>query len=161
MPIGQKWVNWVLQPMRPALLLVAIIFVLVCANAVEAVAQSSGKKSIHAYLAVGEDKKATTKFSSDVSRIYAFWKGEALEVGDKIQAVWIAEDLGDAAPKESRILEGNIKVFKRDEHGAFSLSRPRDRIWPVGKYRVEIHINGTLAELVKFTITPGVTIEVD
>jgi hypothetical protein len=146
--------------MRPTLLLAAIAFFLLCAGAVEAVAQSTGRKSVHAYLAVGEDKKARTTFSSDVSRIYAFWKGEALEVGDKIQAVWIAEDVGDA-PKESRILEANVNVFKRDEHGAFSISRPRDRIWPVGKYRVEIHINGSLAELVKFTIKPGVTVEVD
>ena len=152
--------NWWWRPMRHVLPFVASIFVLVCADAVEAVAQSSGKKSLHAFLAVGKESKPTTRFSADVSTIYAFWKGEALQVGDKIQGVWIAEDIGDAGPKESRILAGDAKVFKADEDGSFSLSRPRGRLWPVGKYRVDIYINGSLAELMKFTITQGVTIEV-
>ena len=146
--------------MRPTLLFRVITFGLVCASAVEAVAQSTGIKSIHAFVAAGEKSKPATTFSSDVFRIYAFWKGEALEVGDKIQAVWIAEDIGDAAPKNMKILEGDVKVYKQDENGAFSLTRPGGRVWPLGKYRVEIYINGILAQLVKFTITSGVTIEV-
>jgi hypothetical protein len=145
--------------MRPASLFAAIIFVLGCAGAREAVAQSTGKKTLHAFLAVGKESKPTTSFSSDVSSIYAFWKGEELEAGDKIQAIWIAEDIGAAAPKESKILEGDAKVYKADEDGAFSLSRPGGRIWPLGKYRVELYINSNLAELLKFTITSGVTIE--
>src|SRR5438105_5268016 len=145
--------------MRPALLFAAIIFVVACTSAVEAVAQSSSKKSIHAFLAAGEKRKPITTFSSDALRIYAFWKGESLAVGDKIQSVWIAEDIGDAAPKDSKILEGETKVFKSDEEGSVSLSRPRGGVWPVGKYRMEIYINDGLADLVKFTITPGVTIE--
>jgi hypothetical protein len=146
--------------MKPPLLFVAMIFVLGCVSPVEAVAQSTGTKSIHAFLAVGEKSKPITTFSSDVSRIYVFWKGQALEVGDKIHSVWIAEDIGDAAPKESKILEGEVTVYKADEDGAFSLSRPGGKIWPVGKYRVELQINRSLAEVVKFKITPGVTIEV-
>jgi hypothetical protein len=146
--------------MRPALLFAAIIFVLGSASPFEAVAQSTGKKSLHAFLAVGKDSKPTTSFSSDVPSIYAFWKGGALEAGDKIHSIWIAEDIGDAAPKDSRILEGDAKVYKANEDGAFSLSRPGGKIWPLGKYRVEIYINSNLAELLKFTIKPGVTIEV-
>jgi hypothetical protein len=146
--------------MRAALLFAAIIFVLECAGAFKAGAQSTGKKSLHAFLALGKESKPTTSFSSDVSSIYALWKGEALEAGDKIHSIWIAEDIGDAGPNESKILEGDFKVYKPDEDGAFSLSRPRGRVWPLGKYRVEIYINGTLAALVKFSITPGVTIEV-
>jgi hypothetical protein len=146
--------------MRPALLFAAIIFALGCATAVEAVAQSTGKKSLNAFLAVGKESKRTTSFSSDVSSIYAYWKGQQLEAGDKIHSIWIAEDIGEAAPKETKILEGDAKVYKSDEDGAFSLSRPGGRIWPVGKYRVEISINGRLAQVLKFTITPGVMIEV-
>jgi hypothetical protein len=146
--------------MRPPLLFAAILLVLVCAGPVDAVAQSSGRKSLHAFLSVGKEGKPTTTFSSDVPRIYAFWKGAELAVGDEIQAVWIAEDIGDAAPKESRILEGTVKVYKPNDDGVFSLSRPSGRIWPVGKYRVEFHIDGSVADLVKFTIKPGVMIEV-
>jgi hypothetical protein len=146
--------------MRPALLFAAITFVLGCGGAAEALAQSSGKKALHVFTALDKDRKPTTRFSSDVLRIYAFWKGESLAVGDEIQSVWIAEDIGDAGPKDSKILEGKATIFKSDEEGSFSLSRPRGRVWPVGKYRVEIYINGGLADLAKFTITPGVMIEV-
>ena len=145
--------------MRPVLL-AALLFLLGCASAVEAVAQVSGRKSLEVFLATGKDKKPTTTFSSDAPRIYAFWKGERLEIGDKITSVWIAEDIGDAGPKESKILEGAANVYKSNDEGSFFLSRPGYKVWPVGKYRVEIQINGSLANLVKFTIKPGVTIEV-
>lgn len=145
--------------MRPAVILAAITFVLVCAGGADAIAQSSGKKVIHAFTALEKNRKPTTTFSSDALRIYVFWKGESLAVGDHVQSVWIAEDIGDAALKDSKILEGETKVFKSDDEGSFSLSRPRGGVWPVGKYRVEIHINGDLADLVKFTIKPGVKIE--
>ncbi len=141
-------------------LLAAFLFLLGYASAAESIAQTGGKKSLQVFLAVDKDRKPTTTFSSDVPGIYAFWKGEALELGDKIQSVWIAEDIGDAAPKETKILEGEAKVYKPDEDGAFSLSRPGGKIWPVGKYRVELYINGGLANVAKFTITTGVTIEV-
>lgn len=148
--------------MRPGLLFIAIMFVHVWASAVDAVAQSGGKKSLHAFLATGKESKPTTTFSADVSTIYVFWKAEALEVGDKLDAAWIAEQIVDDASKESKIREAHVRIYKPEEarDGSFSLSRPPGRNWPVGRYRVEIHINGGLAELVKFTITPAVTIEV-
>jgi hypothetical protein len=146
--------------MRPALLSAAIIFVLECAGAFEAGAQSTGKKSLNAFLAMGKESKRTTSFSSDVSSIYVFWKGQDLEAGAKIHSIWIAEDIGDAAPKDSKILEGEAKVYKADENGSFSLTRPGGRVWPLGKYRVELYINTDLSQVLKFTITPGVKIEV-
>src|SRR5436853_4178220 len=146
--------------MKPVLL-TAFLFLLGCASAVESIGQTGGRKSLHVFLAVDKDHKPATTFSSDVPRICAFWKGEALELGDKIQSVWIAEDVGDASPKESRILKGDARVYKPDEDGSFSLSRPGGKIWPLGKYRVEIYINGGLANFAKFTITKGVTIEVN
>ena len=146
--------------MKTVLLLAAVTFALMNLAKMDAVAQSTGKRSLRVFLAAGEDRKSTTAFSSDVPRIYAFWKGEGLAVGDKIKSVWIAEDIGDAGPKETKILEGGANVYKSDEEGAFSLSRPAYKVWPLGRYRVEIYINGGLADLVKFSIKPGVTIEV-
>jgi len=92
--------------------------------------------------------------------IYVFWKGEGLAIGDTVRAIWIAENVGAASPKDTEIRRADFIVYKReDEQGAFSLSRPGNRIWPVGKYRVDLYLNGEIAEVVKFTITPGVTIE--
>lgn len=123
-------------------------------------AQSPARRVIHAELRKDKESEPSTKFSADVPHIYAFWKGEALHAGDKIRAVWIAEDVGDVAPKEAKITEGNVVVYKPNADGAFSLSRPPGQVWPVGKYRLHIYIGDALTETVKFTIEPGVVVQV-
>lgn len=143
--------------MRSTLPYLAIIFLL--AGATEAVAQSTGQRSIHAFVAADEQRKPRTQFTADVAKIYVFWKVQALDVGDKIKATWIAEDVGEASPKETRVSQADIKVYKSDAEDFIFLARPTDKPWPVGKYRVEFSINGGIAEVVKFTIIPGATIE--
>lgn len=146
--------------MRSSLVCVALVSLLARAAAADQTdAQSSGKKSVHAFLATGNGSKRTTTFSADAPAVFVFWKSQGLTVGDTIGAIWIAEELGSGS-KESEIRRADFKVYKpADTEGTFSLSRPSGRIWPVGKYRVELYINGGIAEVVKFTIKPGVTIE--
>jgi hypothetical protein len=88
-----------------------------------------------------------------------FWEGKGIDVGDTIGAIWIAEDIGDGSRKDTEIRRGDFRIYKQEQVGAFSLSRPGDKDWPIGKYRVELYINGAIAEIVNFTITPGVTIQ--
>jgi hypothetical protein len=146
--------------MRPRLSFASFVLVVVAVGALQfAGAQLGSKKSLRVFLGSAKESKPTTSFSADVPTIYAVWKGEALEVGDKIRVVWIAEDVGDSAPKHDKILEGNVTVLKPNEGGDFSLSRPGGKTWPVGKYTVELYINGSLAELVHFTIDSGVKVE--
>ena len=145
--------------MRSTLPHLAIVFLLVCVTATEAVAQSSSRKSIHAFVAADEQRKPRTQFSPDIAKIYVFWKVQALDVGDKIQATWIAEDVGESSPKDTVIRQADIKVFKSDDEGSIFLARPTGQTWPVGQYRVEFSINGSIAEVVKFTIIPGAKIE--
>jgi hypothetical protein len=145
--------------MRSRLVSLAIILLFAWPSPHHATAQPSGKKSLHAFLALAKGSKRTTTFSADVPVIYAFWEGEGLGAGDTIAAVWIAEDIGDANPKGTEIRRAEFRVFKQEQVGAFSLSRPGGKAWPTGKYRVELYINGGIAEIVKFTITPGVMIQ--
>ena len=103
-------------------------------------------------IAVDKDTKPATSFPSDVPQLHAFYVGDALKAGDVISGVWIAEDVGDAAPKNTTIDEAaSLKIKDPAEPGAFSLSKPT-KGWPVGSYRVEISVNGKLAETVKFKI---------
>ena len=145
--------------MRSTLPYLAIIFLFACANATEAVAQSTGQRSLHAFVAADQQRKPRTQFSSDIPKIFVFWKGQALDVGDKIQATWIAEDVGPASPKDTKIRDADITVYKSDDEGSVFLARPTGQNWPVGKYRVEFSINGSISEVVKFSIVPGAQIE--
>jgi hypothetical protein len=117
-----------------------------------------GRQLLHVALAEKKDGKPKAIFSTEMPKIYALWKGEALKTGDKIRAVWIAEDVGDAAPKDSKITEVLVTAERSDDYGAIGLARPIDG-WPVGKYRLEIYVGDKLAEALKFTIQPGVTVE--
>ncbi len=111
-----------------------------------------GKKLLKAAIAVDQDTPPTDSFTPDVKQLQAFYVGIALKAGDKISGVWIAEDVGDAAPKNTKIDESaSVTIKDPTEGGAFSLSKP-DNGWPIGKYRFEISVNGKLAQTVKFTI---------
>jgi hypothetical protein len=145
--------------MRSRLVSLAIISLLAWPSSYPTAAQSSGQKSLHAFLAPAKGAKQTVTFSADAPIIYVFWEGKGIDVGDTIGAIWIAEDIGGGSRKDTEIRRGDFRTYKQEQVGAFSLSRPSDKDWPIGKYRVELYINGAIAEIVKFTITPGVTIQ--
>ncbi len=112
----------------------------------------AGDVKIESVIAVDGDTKPATSFLSDTPKLYAFFHSTGTEKGDKLRGVWIAEDVGDAAPANTKIDEITVTGTKDDFEGAFSLSKP-DKGWPVGKYKVEIYDEDDLVTTVKFTIT--------
>ncbi len=118
---------------------------------VSAQAAKDEDKPLRATLAKDSETKPTTSFTADVPKIYAFWIGDGVEKGDSIRCVWIAEDVGEAAPKETKIDEATLEATKDKATGSFSLSKPNNG-WPVGKYRVELYVEDELVETLKFTI---------
>ena len=111
----------------------------------------AGPMKVEAATAKDQDSKPTTTFSADVPKVYAFFKTHGSEKGDKLRSVWIAEDVGDAAPAGTKIDEAILTADEDDFYGAFSLSKPT-KGWPVGKYRVDIYAGDELVTSVKFTI---------
>ena len=146
--------------MKRAFLLGAVALMVVRAAAFEAIAQPVDRKVVNAFLAKDAKGEPATTFSADVLNIYLIWKGERLQAGDEIRVVWIAEDIGSAGPTESKIGERSIIVRAPNDDGSCFVSRPHDRVWPVGKYRTEIYIGKRLDKVVRFTIHPGVNVEV-
>jgi hypothetical protein len=151
----------ILSSMKRTLFLVFVALACHIAGGPFHVAGQSTEKTklLHATLAQNKYGAVTSKFSPDTLKIYAFWKGEALKAGDKLRAVWIAEDVGFVAPRDSKITEARVTAEKPDDGGTFALARPTGG-WPVGKYRLEIYVGDDLAETLKFTIEPGATVEV-
>jgi len=110
-----------------------------------------GKKLLRAALALDKDTRPTKKFTTDAPQIYAFYVGLSLKEGDELKGAWLADDVGDAAPKNSKIGEASIKAKSATDSGAFSLSKPTNG-WPPGKYRIEISVNDKVVEKLRFTI---------
>jgi hypothetical protein len=123
-----------------------IILSFLCTSLVHA-----GDAKVEAAIAVDQDTKPATSFAADVPKLYAFFKTKGTEKGEKLRGVWIAEDVGAAAPSNTKIDESTLTADQDDFYGAFSLSKP-NKGWPVGKYRVEIYDGDELAATVEFTI---------
>jgi len=106
-------------------------------------------------MTTGPQDDPTTTFAANTPKLYAMFKAKGAKDGDKIRGVLIAEDVGDAAPANTKVLEETLDVkgysAGRDFSGDFNFSKPT-KGWPVGKYRVEIYVNDGLATTAKFTI---------
>jgi hypothetical protein len=108
-------------------------------------------KLLHAAIAPDQLAKPNDEISADVPKVYARWQGENLKKGDTIRGVWIAEDVGNVAPKNFKIAEASTRADGPRAFGTFTFSKPT-KGWPLGKYRIEIYDGDRLAETVKFTV---------
>jgi hypothetical protein len=102
-------------------------------------------------VSTGPEAEAATTFATDASEIFAIFKTEGISAGDKVRGVLIAEDVGDAAPANTKVLEKSLTLKGDTEDGDFSFSKPTNG-WPPGKYRIEIYVNDELGTKTKFLI---------
>ena len=95
--------------------------------------------------------KPTTTFSSNTPQIYVRWQGRRLRKGEKVKAVWIAENIGEDFPQDYKVDEASATVESQNPRGAFTLARPEDG-WAIGDYRVEFYVDNVLVDAVKLKI---------
>jgi hypothetical protein len=125
---------------------VALVVSLICLSVVKA-----GAVSVKVRMTAGPQDPPSTTFASNTPKLYAIFKTEGAKAGDKIRGVLVAEDVGDVAPANTKVLETILEMDGDTETGDFTFSKPTNG-WPVGKYRVEIYVNDELATTAKFTI---------
>ena len=131
---------------RMLLVVVALVVSLICLSVAKA-----GDVSVKVRMTTGPQDPPTTTFASNTPKLYAIFKTEGAKTGDKIRGALIAEDVGDVAPANTKVLETILDMEGDTDAGDFNFSRPTNN-WPVGKYRVEIYVNDELATAAKFTI---------
>ncbi|HEV3099064.1 MAG TPA: hypothetical protein VGY75_05055 [Candidatus Udaeobacter sp.] len=92
-----------------------------------------------------------TTFTPDTPKLFAMFKTKGIKDGDKVRGVLIAEDVGDVAPANTKVLEKTLTLDEDTDNGDFNFSKPT-KGWPVGKYRVELYVDDHLATTTAFTI---------
>ena len=122
------------------------ILTLICIAAARA-----GNVSVKVTMTTGLGDDPTTAFTSDTPKLYAMFKTIGAKSGDKIRGVLIAEDVGDAAPANTQVIDKTIEMEGDTDDGDFNFGKPT-KGWPVGKYRVDVYVNGELATTAKFTV---------
>jgi hypothetical protein len=77
-------------------------------------------------IAENEKAKPTTTFPTTVSQVMAFFRSTGTKKGDKSRGVWIPEDVGDPAPKNSLLDEATNTADKNDAPGGLKRHGPPD-----------------------------------
>jgi TonB family protein len=101
-----------------------------------------------------EGGEPATSFQPDTAGLYAMFKTKGIKGGDKVRGVLIAEDVGNVAPPNTKVLETTLTLDSDTDEGSFIFNNPT-KGWPVGNYRVDIYVNDELAATTKFTIEWG------
>lgn len=110
--------------------------------------------AIKVTMTTGPQDEPTAIFATNTPKLYAIFKTKGVKNGDKLRAVWIADDVGEVAPAATKIDEKTLTMEGDTDDGAFTLSKPF-KGWPAGKYHVEIYVNEHLVTKVKFAIKSG------
>jgi hypothetical protein len=131
-------------------MLLSVLFVYAL-HVIPAARAEEGAKLRRAVIAVDQDTKPTNKFSAKEPQLVVFFIGDGVKKGQKVRGVWIADDVGAAAPKNTKIIEDSLVATEDKQSSAFKLSRPT-KGWPVGKYHVDLYVEDKLAEAVNFEI---------
>lgn len=116
-----------------------------------AVLAHAGDIKVEAIVTSRPGEAAVKVFPPNTPKVFATFKSKGAQKGDKVRALWIAEDVGDAAPANSKVWENTGDLDSDTDTGSFSVSEPTNG-WPLGKYRVEIYANDKLAAKVSYTI---------
>jgi hypothetical protein len=106
---------------------------------------------IIAVTATGTDAQAATTFAPDTPAVFALLQMGGVKKGDKLRAVWFADDVGDAARAHTKIAEKAMTMEGDPTEGSFSCTKPAKK-WPTGTYHVDIYANDKLATSAKFTV---------
>ena len=126
--------------------LALLIGMMICASVAR-----GGDVKITAVVTSGPEDEPTRIFTTDTPKVLALFKTKGAQKGDKLRGVWIADDVGEAAPANTKIAEKTLTVEGDTDDGDFSCTKPA-KGWPAGKYHVDIYANDKLATTVKFTI---------
>ncbi len=92
----------------------------------------------------------TTSFPVNQPVIHLLVSVANLPAETKLKTVWVAVDVGAAAPANTKIDESEVRATG-DATAHFSLSKPTNG-WPPGKYKADIYVNDNLDRSVYFTI---------
>jgi hypothetical protein len=98
----------------------------------------------------GEDAPGSV-FLANIPKVVVSFETTGAKSGDKIRGAWVADDVGDAAPANTKIDEATVTMSPVVHGGTFSVTKPT-KGWPPGQYHLDIYANDELATTVKFRI---------
>src|ERR1700752_3078823 len=95
--------------------LALLIGTLICASVMR-----GGDLKVTAVTTAGPKEKPTAIFNTETPEVWALLKTKGAQKGDKLRGVWIADDVGDAAPANTKIDETALTLEGDAGEASFS-----------------------------------------
>ena len=99
-----------------------------------------------------EDGDATETFAPATPKIFVHAGLVDVARGSQVSSDWIAEDTQGVAPANYKIDSVALDTGLLTNVVTFALSKPNAG-WPVGKYRVDLLIDGKVAGVARFKVS--------
>lgn len=96
----------------------------------------------------GDPGEETSTFTPKDRTIHCVSRLKDAKSGTKMKFSWYAVDAEGGENQKIRDIDYTTRTLENIVHG--HLKAPSD--WPVGKYKVEVYVNGNLEETVGFTV---------
>jgi hypothetical protein len=98
-----------------------------------------------------KDGDATDTFAPSTAKIFVHAEMADIDKGAKMTGTWIAVDTHGAAPPNYKIDSSDLVADGVVNTVTYSLSKP-NKGWPIGKYRVELAVDGKVVGSTSFTV---------
>lgn len=92
----------------------------------------------------------TTTVYSGIDAFYAVADLSNVETGSVVDAKWYLVSAADYDPGE--IESSSVTIEDKSLYNYVSFELTSTEGWPVGEYRVELYLNGTLAHTINFSV---------
>lgn len=96
----------------------------------------------------GDPGEQTDTFNGKDRTIHCVTKLKDAQSGTKMKFSWYVVEAEGTSNEKIRDIDYTTRPLENVVHG--HLTAPRD--WPVGKYKVEVYVNGNLEETVRYTV---------
>lgn len=96
----------------------------------------------------GDPGEETDTFNGKDRTIHCVTKLKVAQSGTKMKFSWYVIEAEGTSNEKIRDIDYTTGALENVVHG--HLTAPRD--WPVGKYKVEVYVNGNLEETVRYTV---------
>ena len=129
--------------------LFAILSLMVSSLACEALAGELGITNLR--MAFDQDGNNPTTTFSPTDIFYAVADLNNAPQGTKVEAKWTAVNAADTEPN-LEFQTQSLDITEESFSGTIYFQLSNDEGWPAGQYKVDLYLNGTLAQTAEFSV---------